>query len=408
MDRHRAPLLASPAQNPNKAEANHRPRRKLQKSGAKQRSYLAKRPASSEDSIASPKFDTAVKLVTQRAGVIGQPNIPLPPDLNDSKWLEYIRKSGFLCAVDAPEGQSKESLKRPVNTIPEFSHLAINDVRRSRPSLDRHIPDSPTSSTSTMSTMRRRAKTPVFTIGQLEGDSSAAKPPAFPMSNANKVSSVELIAEQYRALLEYRDDDSIYSIEDATHSEPEPERRDLSDGERATDQTTSRNAMATPPPDSGPTTQSPTSDDGTLVGFEEETVYFKPVSFSPEPLSPYQSYDSALSSPQPTVQGNLSLQICVDLLTRELTSAVSERRQRSSHDLPALQIWVMIEAYERLRDQILDMRMPTDTAKAAGEMLDVWLHALYDIHDSLTGDALTTGSAASDYDINSLGTEALD
>src|SRR5262249_15726801 len=115
-------------------------------------------------------------------------------------------------------------------------------------------------------------------------------------------------------------------------------------------------------PGKNPST-SPTSDDGTLISFEEDTVYFKPVSFSPEPRSPTHGYSSSLGSNASNASNpfaspdNLSLQICLDLLTRELSSAISDRRQKPGNEISALQVWVMIEAFERLRDQVAEMRL---------------------------------------------------
>jgi hypothetical protein len=405
MDRYRGPSLASPVpvrSVNSKPEGNSRPRKKLQKGGAKQKGYLGKRPgsgASNEDSKGN-KFDTAVKLVTHQAGVIAQPSIPLPPDLSDSKWLDYIRRSGLLSPIDTTHPKSS-SLTVPVAIIPEFSHLTINDAS-ARLSLDKMSADSPTSSNSTVSTMRRRAKTPVFSIGQLEG-----MPYSRDAFTANKTSSVELIAEQYRALLESRDSDSVYS--DAL-SEPSLSRQGFRDDEVEIRRQRSSEDLASDgflqPPSAAALAHSPTSDDGTLVAFDEETVYFKPVSFSPEPLSPLRTYESALPSPQ-LPQDNLSLQICLDLLTRELSSAVSDRPRRVGTEASALQIWVMIEAYERLRDSILDMRirLGNDEMRGVEMMFDTWLRALYIIHDSLTGDAR---ASESDYDTAELVDEPLD
>jgi len=249
--------------------------------------------------------------------------------------------------------------------------------------------------------MTRRAKTPIFSIGQLD---TIPRP-----GNAlAKTSSVELIAEQYRALLESRD--SIYSD---SHSEPPPSRN----GEDAAaplrrQQSSDELDIATPihAPNHSLRHQqpahalgsSPTSDDGTLVSFEEETVYFKPVSFSPEPLSPpaqheFDEYQRPFPSPSPPAAENLSLQICLDLLTRDLSSALANRPGRNASETSALQVWVMIEAYERLRDQLADRG-----AEGLGVMLDMWLRALYSVHDALTG----RSESESDYD--DMGVEELD
>ena len=387
--------LASPVQTATKPETTSRLRRKLQKGGPRQKSYLAKRPGSGLDGGADEcmgnKFDTAVKLVSPQVAVIPHPAITLPPDLSDSKWLEYIRKSGLLCAVE-PSAECTDALEIPY-TIPELSHLALGDAEP-RISLESMSTESSASSNSTVSTMRRRAKTPVFSIGQLEGGSFGRH-----AASHKKTSSVELIADQYRALLGSGDDDadSIYS---EALSEPAPSRLGFRDGEHELPRQHSSDALRTgsnamhdtqKSPNGDFLAGSPTSDDGTLVSFEEETVYFKPVSFSPEPMSPMSPYESRGWSPQPAPD-NLSLQICLDLLTRELSSAIADRPRRVGHEASALQIWVMIEAYERLRDQVADMRLQNDETRGVELMFDTWLGALYAIHDSIAGDARGFGS----------------
>ncbi|KAL1873110.1 hypothetical protein VTK73DRAFT_1115 [Phialemonium thermophilum] len=145
-----------------------------------------------------------------------------------------------------------------------------------------------------------------------------------------------------------------------------------------------------------------TNGGSTLVGFEDETVYFKPVSLFPEPLSPLNSLDSSehvgdddssscaaapLGSQMPR-PASLSLQICVDLLMRDLGSALTANRLRkaSTASSSALQVWVMIEAYEHLRDRILDMRNDSDEIRSLELMFDLWLRVLCAIHDSLASD----------------------
>ena len=246
--------------------------------------------------------------------------------------------------------------------------------------------------------MKRRAKTPVFSIGQLEDalqgrDFQAAAATATTTATAaataaSKTSSVELIAEQYRALLESRN-----SMLTDSHSEPPPSRDGADDIYVEIRRNSSDDLLVDlgrEPPAVAVLGSSPTSEDETLVSFEEETVYFKPVSFSPEPLSPAaQNHEFPILGSPSSAPDSLSLQICLDLLTRELFSATRDS------DASALQIWVMIEAYERLRDQLLDARLRPDELQPLVLMFDMWLRALYTIHDSLTGDGRTNDS---DYD----------
>jgi len=242
--------------------------------------------------------------------------------------------------------------------------------------------------------MRRRAKTPILSIGQLED--------LRPRNAHSRTSSVDLIAEQYRAVLESRRS-SVYSNE----SEPE-----LSTGpsdydtpvtlrrQRRSVNLREETLVGDSPRSTYGVNPSPMSDDGTLVSFQDEAVYFKPISFSPdEPQSPVQPL-----SRRNTADDNLSLQICLDLLTRELTSAVAGRPSRSSTSTSALQIWVMIEAYEKLRDQMAELSRDNEQARAMEMMFDMWLRALYSVHESMVA---RERSGNADYGA-ALGTEDLD
>lgn len=149
---------------------------------------------------------------------------------------------------------------------------------------------------------------------------------------------------------------------------------------------------------------SPTSD-GTLVDFEEDAaIYFKP-SFSPEALSPIPEDDDGFSpspnnplrSPPPRPDA-LSLQITMELLSRELAGTLRRNNRRPQRgggggyaaaktEIPPLQTWLMIEAYEKLRDQVLEMHLPVTQAHALQDMFDVWLNALYRVHEGLADES---------------------
>ncbi len=201
-----------------------------------------------------------------------QPSQPLPPDQSDSKWLEYIRRRGFLGALDS-SAQSNESRNIPYRIIPELSHLACDDAK-SRGSHGRVAePTLPSSSLSSSGT-RRYAKTPVFSIGQLE----KSRPRERGLQEA-KETPVEILAEQYRALLASRC--SMFTDSHAELPPSRPEHGDSVDTGRRSSDGLDAETAAIPLPDS-----SPTSDDGTLVSFGEETGHVKPVSLPPEPRSP--------------------------------------------------------------------------------------------------------------------------
>ncbi|KAG7140311.1 hypothetical protein HYQ45_018833 [Verticillium longisporum] len=269
------------------------------------------------------------------------------------------------------ERADANNVEQTPTIIPEFKHLAINNTPP-RPLLTSLGTNSPTSSTSTASSVKRRAKTPVTSIGQLEAGSFGRN-----STDASKVTSVDRIAAQYQALLEPSDTDSIYTD---CYSDPPPrsEQRLTSSGTRRQDSSEEvppHHAIAVPPPRRGNTqAHSPTSDDGTLVGFDEEAIYFKPLSFSPEPPSVLHHRVSTMLR-RSVPQGNFGLQLCVDLLTRELATAMLDR-PGGSPDAPALQILVMIEAYERLRNQVLEMGLQRDEPQGVETMFDTWLGAL--------------------------------
>ncbi len=331
------------------------------------------------------KLDTSSKPPTQRR------SLPLPPpNASDLKWPEHHRQHSGRVSDPKPASQSKETPKTPglpANIIPELSHLAVGKASTRPPqrSPDNHRP--PSYPASTNLTMRRlHAKTPVFAIGQLEAGALPSRG-SFALASDSKRSSAEILAEQYRALLASRN-----SIFTDSQSEPPPSPRDnIRSAEEKRHSTDAYGGMgrlrrfsSEMPSDSS------TSDDGTLVSFDD-TIYFKPVSLSPEPGSPLLHFQSPTGGPSP-VPDNLSLQICMDLLTRDLSSAISGRRARASPDAAALQIWVMIEAYERLRDQLLDMRLPYEDSRPLGQMFDMWLRTLYSIHDSLRDEATQSES----------------
>ncbi|KZL85012.1 mating-type switching protein swi10 [Colletotrichum incanum] len=417
MDRSRGPSLVSPAASSNKpTEPPHRLRRKLQKTFPKQRFLSIRRPAPIDPS-ASNKLNTGVAVAAQQAGTVGHPSLRLSPDLSDAKWHQYLGESNAV--QDTPTTPRTPNKPRKVSfdtsgstLVPEFSHLAVSNATP-RPSLDSSL-SSPTSSISTRSSMRRRAKTPVYAIGQLESPACGRD-----STTTDKVSSVDLIADQYRALLETQDTSSICT--DA-RSDPLPSRQ--SSHRRASLARSHYSAGETPAelqpdvynpaPLRNVSAQSPKSDDGTLVAFDEEAIYFKPMSFSPElpstpsPPPPPPRNRARLqrnSSSQAPANHNLSLQIAADLLTRELSTTMLNRSQQMGTDMSSLQIWVMIEAYERLRDQVMEMGQQNEDVKNMEAMFDTWLRALYNMHDRMTSDAASRGSH---YDAAELGTEDLD
>ncbi|KAI0477410.1 hypothetical protein GGR56DRAFT_407856 [Xylariaceae sp. FL0804] len=303
-------------------------------------------------------------------------------ELDDGEWLEQFRRDGYLCRDDNPPQPIEDT--RPTNVVPELAHLSQNDTRPDDQP-DQAADYTPSNTPSTQRTLRRYAKTPVTRIGQLE------TPPPSEHATVRRISSIELIAESYRALLESRcsilrePSPEPWTQEDAWRPETADHYRPLQSPLETVAELPEPRALMC----------SPSSDDGTLVAFEEDTIYFKPISRPgtcdpPSPLRQVahcESPSTPSSSQNSPTSNSPSLQISFDRLARELSSAVDglsnyPGREKTS----ALQIWLMIEAYERLRDDVLGPRQPGPQLEALEPVFDMWLHALHQVHAKLTGD----------------------
>lgn len=379
------------------AQQNLKPaRRKLQKNPRGIKSFFSSKRWSQEPPRRS--FDASVeapKATEQPAVVVKQRCVSMAPDLSDAKWRDYLDRASVMSTDDVHVKPVYSKIGDLPPVIPELAHLSTG--RQSpRTSLD----SSPSSSTSVISASRRQAKTPVFSIGQLEA--SARRRQA--RRAENEQASAEAIAEQYRALLESRGHEEAEIA--YTASPLEPALPPVASLDRSASQLR-RPVLDTPrqsPPDQypaqgSPTTLSSTSDDGTLVAFQEDAIYFKPVSFSPE-ASPVVQRDSFNELPQPSIASsreNLSLDISLSLLSRQLSSAlVDEPRAAASRDASALQIWVMIEAYEKLQDQLARMNLPQSELQSVTGAIRNWLTALYAVHRSLTDEDAVSESEYGD------------
>ncbi|KAK3492985.1 uncharacterized protein B0T23DRAFT_153816 [Neurospora hispaniola] len=439
------------------------------------------------------------------------PPVTVSPEFKGPEWLEYPWSS-FPRAQPGPE--DLPGPLPPAGIIPEFSHLAVSDADRS----DFLSPAAQVSP-------KRRAKTPILFIGQLE--SANIPRPRNALANEGRFSA-SLLAEEYRALL----DSPSSSLLAPTWSDPTliarerlrrkkassslreeqsqpaiPRRGSIAPLNYHTGNVNSQKvppqlslfAHVHPPP---PTLNSQSlqpepslrsdADADTLVAIDEEGIDLKPEFAPPPPPRPpsfsHSSSDYSLPpstssstptsastptftftspsttstptpmstsactsrstsrstpasrststststptapatctstsrtspTPPPIVQKDLSLQICLDLLTRDLSSHLMpglRRRQkrnstkgmenRLSTETAALQVWVMIEGYEKLKEELLmrerqrqqqleqegevndgeDSKKDRKTAKA---MLETWLSALYKIYDELSVEA---------------------
>ncbi|KAI5459248.1 hypothetical protein BGZ63DRAFT_321968, partial [Mariannaea sp. PMI_226] len=384
-------------------------RRKLQKSEPKIKSFRPKRE-SVESSVSSASRKTESQIHNGA------------PDLSDAKWNDYLRPTTIVSVMSSEPSPLPSPLQLSQQcTIPELSHLTIRDLT-GRSSLDSASIPSLVSSNSTNSIMRRQAKTPVFRIGQLERKQQREEQQRQQQQRQHwqrhavrrdpevgwRTSSVELIAEQYNALLESRgapEAESTSEISSTPQMEPWQDILDVPiDSLLQQQQRQSRSRASSQPqpclhpypyPHPAPlqTFSSPrhstSSREEVTVAFEEDAIYFKPISFSveaspePSPRLPRQGINTPPPS-RPQSADNLSLQICLDLLTRELSSAMGEDRlHRGGSDHAALQIWVMIEAYERLRDQVTKMADINPQLANVGQIFDTWLSALYAMHGTM-------------------------
>lgn len=449
MDRTKGPPLASPTHEAARPASAPKLRRKLQK---------VKRPGSgapnevANNGTNNNKPETAPKI-----------SLPLPPDLSDSKWSEYLRSSGYLCA-------NLDTLPQPDNSV-SHSGAIVSELSYLRPGHDtpRWSVDTLGSESTDASTIsaRRRAKTPVFHVGQLEARARARKleeadrraartgeatgeacgqqasdaaptvtgtspivrgPADANTAHAEKATTKEatavrkvtvreptvkevlvssprlagsegtvqmmrtreagnggldLIAEQYKALIG-PDDSRFMESRPETPAYPRQEgirglaiRHKRRSGDLRRDSQVFEHGAGKSPHGS------PTSD-GTLVAFEEETIYFKPLSFSPEPSSPPNNYETPSTSSLPT-PNNVGLKICVDLLAQDLASAVEGNDRQPPPGASALQVWTMIEAYEKLRERIREPGLRYDELMSLEQSFDTWLKALYAAHVRLTG-----------------------
>lgn len=395
------------------------PRRKLQKPDPKLKSLNKAKRGSTDSTTSSLSPQSSLSSPSQRQMQNGA------PDLSDSKWDHYLRPQSVFVPSEPEENhgptfhpiyehytsnghqqqpESRSCFSPPPQRqssqrhIPEFHHLTLQE-HRARPSLDSSSLPSTASTASTSSIMRRQAKTPVFRIGQLEQHALARKAKDTP----EKTSSVELIADQYNAVLESRDgppaletqlpsNQSTYSFDDTPLQIPPY-------GAKRQSVRTSKtySSMTAVPRQLRPKLRTAATHDTNVAAVEGDTIYFKPYSLSPPPSpdqtpgTPRHSWTDEFRPPSSSghsFQENISLQIALDLLTSELSSVVSGRPQRNGQDTAALQIWVMIEAYERLRDQLTRQEPSSAEAQKVATMFDCWLASLYSIHSSLTESTL--------------------
>ncbi|KAH6672335.1 hypothetical protein B0J14DRAFT_483010 [Halenospora varia] len=219
----------------------------------------------------------------------------------------------------------------------------------------------------------RRAKTPVFYIGQLE-------------NRRKSFDRTQALADQYRASLPARPFTPAWD-----HNLEKSSKRSL---RKIKCQQSLRDLMKEH------SRSTSYSDCDTLVGSD----------VSESPTSPTQKF-SEIQTPQklhlvdkaskraslpeklildPTIEDDVGLQICTNLLTNELASALFRQHPSEQEDRASgLQILLMIEAYESMQQ---DIRRELYESQATGHkmdshvkyidgILDQWLEALYAVYD---------------------------
>jgi hypothetical protein len=364
-------------------------RRKLQKPpmtkrrnswflGRKSRTSLDLLPPS-QDSFAVPQGST--------------PRLALPPDLSDSKWSDFLKKSSRANSK-RPTPLASPTVEKNVSIVPEFAHLSVQNVQDNRPSVSSNY--SATSDETTASAVarrRRQAKTPVHSIGQLERlkDHTPPMPQPRPHLDARRDSAL-ILGQEYRDLLASRNSDA--TERQSLHYSSSDDSMAGMPGYISPSAIGSNNPSE---PGSSPTTS---TSGRTLFGYQPEAVFFKPYDFPREDarsvaLSGTESRAPFTQSQMSLGNGpdNLSLQLCLELLTRELSTALGSHSQRTGSSTSALQVLMMIEAYERLRNQIVAEaeRQPfgrgVEEARQMEAMFDMWLKSLYTVHDRLMGEA---------------------
>lgn len=227
------------------------------------------------------------------------------------------------------------------------------------------------------SQQRRRAKTPVFAIGQLEGKTLGARP----------VDKAQTLAAQYQAELPSR------SITPYVEGDlPKLTRKTL---RKIKCQMSLRDLVKD---HSERPLSTLSSDADTLVGSASPTSQLSPTKeeFSHDEIALSDTYQSSLSMGDETdcsrsaLDHNIGLKICVDLLTNELATALFLQHPAESEDRASgLQILLLIEAFEGIQRQARQRRHNSHVTEQIADhyveevesILHHWLEVLYSVYD---------------------------
>lgn len=363
------------------------------------------------------------------------PSIPLPSPMNDPTWLEYVEHSGLMgVGAELPMGLGM----RPRNNTnplplmaPEITHLRSNSTTAAVAAMRRPSLENLGALPKVQQMLSRRSPKTRYAQQQKEKEQQQQQRNRSQDHGRllKKKASVELIAEQYRAMLDYKDRlEEGFVYDEDEEAPPVPEKDDVtvepelpllqprkfsggngssshsrsrSPGERVSPRTRTppqREVILERPPvvaieDAGD--MSPQSD-CTLIGFEEDVIYFKPVSFGPSPpASPRpearqqrkKSADRGRTPPPPRTQKEArQLDIGLDLLHGELSSSLARggcHRRQSEDRLSDLQLTIMIDAYESLRERTRTMELADGDRENMARMFESWVSTLHNIRGSL-------------------------
>ncbi|PQE10452.1 mating-type switching swi10 protein [Rutstroemia sp. NJR-2017a BBW] len=213
----------------------------------------------------------------------------------------------------------------------------------------------------------RRAKTPVFAIGQLERK-----------AQEHKSDPSESIAAGYRCLLPPRRSIAPQLDLDIPHKPLRPVRKSL---RKIKSQESLRDLCK-----SHSVSPFSASDCETLVGSDggtsprhslyQDDLKHNPFDAGTDDL-PRSNKILEESSP---VEQDVGLQICSDLLTSKLRTAL-HRQNLNDKKLSGLQILLMIEAYESVREQLREDYQRDKHVTDTEAVLDNWIEALYTIYE---------------------------
>ncbi|ATY60122.1 hypothetical protein A9K55_005539 [Cordyceps militaris] len=361
-------------------------RTKLQRFWPGARSPTAHGPA--KDHTATHDLSTLILLAGEQMGMLADPRRktaswpPAPPRPDDPILQRDLETTLPASATALAQRGSSRSIQRkplPANAVPRrvpapcrapppppIPELFAVDYR------SEDVAHSPPVTPPFASTVRRRAKTPVHRIGQLEAAAAARKTGTHHRGNMegiNRMSSVSTIAREYRALAVYEDTD----VPDVPRTDPLHLRRQDS-AELPTAHNTEALLLGASYRGHYRTSSSPSAD-GTLLGSDGSSC----------PSLTRASSPPADDDDEPPAPASLRFQIGLELLTRELSTAFADQsgHQRKTGSASAgLQIWVMIEAYERLREQLV----LTEDNRQAQEAIESWICALRALHGTVASE----------------------